>query len=264
MTINTDIFTRGIKPMKIHRFRGCPLPISGVMQRAVGFTLTELLASVLIIAALCMMLMPAVTTFRGAARSLVCKGNLRQIYLGIISYRGENKGMVMRAANATGSVNWGALVASQLDLPNPNTVVSNKKQLGIFRCPENQVQVRAMGFSGGATQCSYGANGFCWDGQVLDGQFLGSRAGQIRNSSELIAVMDSKGYSVSCWWDSGTGCTPTMVIGTNNMNYWHLGKANLIFEDGHAGSTALLRYIGSWNVGLGGYSNGRPWLAKSP
>ena len=62
------------------------------MRRTNGFTLIELLVVISIIALLIAMLMPAVKRARENARSVMCGSNLRQMGIGVESYKGDWRG----------------------------------------------------------------------------------------------------------------------------------------------------------------------------
>ena len=55
-----------------------------------AFTLIELLVVVAIIAVLVAMLLPALSAARERAKQTICAGNLRQVYLCLVQYAGDN------------------------------------------------------------------------------------------------------------------------------------------------------------------------------
>lgn len=61
-----------------------------VRGRRAGFTLVELLVVVAVIALLMGMLLPALSKSRGAARSVVCMSNQRQIGIGVATFRHDH------------------------------------------------------------------------------------------------------------------------------------------------------------------------------
>lgn len=63
-----------------------------------AFTLVELLVVISIIAMLLTILMPALTFARNQAKALVCRSNLKQLFISNIGYSLENKDSFVRAA----------------------------------------------------------------------------------------------------------------------------------------------------------------------
>ena len=62
-------------------------------QRRFGFTLVELMVTVVIITILMSLLLPAVMASRDAARGVECKSKLRQIGLAILNFSDHNNGV---------------------------------------------------------------------------------------------------------------------------------------------------------------------------
>ncbi len=69
-----------------------------------GFTLVELLVVIGIIALLISILMPALSRARSAGQSTVSLSNLRQIGLGLVMYKNENKGCYPRHSSPSSQV----------------------------------------------------------------------------------------------------------------------------------------------------------------
>ena len=82
------------------RFASGNLRESGLSGRAVrrGFTLIELLVVIAIISILAAILLPALSRARQKAVSVQCVNNLRQLYLAVTMYAGENNGHYVPAA----------------------------------------------------------------------------------------------------------------------------------------------------------------------
>lgn len=64
------------------------------MSTTRGFTLTELLVVIAVIAILAAMLMPAIGLVRASAQRAVCAGNVRQLAMGVIAYAEEEHGVL--------------------------------------------------------------------------------------------------------------------------------------------------------------------------
>jgi len=116
-----------------------------------GFTLTELLVVLGIIAALVAILLPALNKVRRQAYTLKCASNMRQIALSVLMYTTDNKGVLMPAeVSATGIPNdyqygwfWAAdlvhlgyIDAPPLVINATTSTVTPPNDLGVFQCPE--------------------------------------------------------------------------------------------------------------------------------
>jgi len=91
-----------------------------------GFTLTELLIVIAIIAVLAALLLPAIDIVRGMARRASCSSNLRQLAAGIIAYAGEHEGQMPRnglRSEIMSRGNWQNWIGYEV-FPNLNTNLS--------------------------------------------------------------------------------------------------------------------------------------------
>ena len=106
---------------------------------ASGFTLTELLVVVAIVAILAAVVVPTLVVARRRALRVPCAANLKSLYHGLMLYQNEHEGEWPRLYSAAGALTvytntlyqggvgvtgWGGLYAAEL-LPDP----------GVFWCP---------------------------------------------------------------------------------------------------------------------------------
>jgi prepilin-type N-terminal cleavage/methylation domain-containing protein len=136
------------------------------MIRKRAFTLIELLVVIAIIALLLAIIVPALRLAKEAARTLVCKSNLKQMSLAFSMYAQENKGMMFDLAY--GSDYWFRKISPMLgDMyfkDNPTRDKSGVMQIAI--CPSTTVSTgpqngtfdKTWSFENGVG--SYGIN--CW------------------------------------------------------------------------------------------------------
>jgi prepilin-type processing-associated H-X9-DG protein/prepilin-type N-terminal cleavage/methylation domain-containing protein len=77
---------------------------NGVPARRTGFTLVELLVVIGIIALLIGILLPSLSGARESARSVASLSNLRQVGIGLLAYRNENRGFYPRHSSPSSQV----------------------------------------------------------------------------------------------------------------------------------------------------------------
>ena len=79
---------------------------AGFRRKGKGFTLIELLVVISIIALLVSILLPALSVAREAARSAVCRSNLRQVGMIIHLYAADHNNRFVRSDEGSGGTFW--------------------------------------------------------------------------------------------------------------------------------------------------------------
>jgi prepilin-type N-terminal cleavage/methylation domain-containing protein/prepilin-type processing-associated H-X9-DG protein len=113
--MNTDLPDPNV-PSRTHRgilfgMRTCgrtpggPRYADWAAARRRGFTLTELLITIAIIAVLASLLLPAIGMVKSAAQSTRCQNNLRQLGLAVFGYANDQDGLVV-AGSLIGGTSW--------------------------------------------------------------------------------------------------------------------------------------------------------------
>ncbi len=107
-----------------------------------AFTLVELLVVIGIIAVLISVLLPALNRARGAARTIVCASNMRQIGQATFLYVNDNKGLLplgSLALNASGgNAVWDTLLSKYLGRESTDIYINNNPP-PTLKCPYDNV-----------------------------------------------------------------------------------------------------------------------------
>lgn len=238
-----------------------------------GFTLVELLVVISITTMLVALLLPTLAKARASARSATCASNLRQFSIFFGVYSNSARDWLPPVSYLSGSTNVSPFWFEEIMAVMGTTLASYQpdgtKELGIWRCTENTVAVRAASSKQGDPSISYAINGWGPGAVSPEYRFMGSSVNWFTQPSSLYAMWDGSNYRVEIWNNDGINSVPAGFVmgkGVRQTSYRHNLGVNMLFADGHAQIlTGPLQYRGP-GPGSGTfaamYANGRVWHCR--
>jgi len=221
------------------------------VARERAFTLVELLVVIGIIALLISILLPALNRAREQANATKCASNMRQLYMYLVMYTGENKNFLPGVPGQTNTIGstkypmaWWMLGTGMMDLSDgsmvqymPSTV---QARLDLFNCPDDVADgnTRLINSAGTVGQrnftYSFNANINFYNGG-FDDYYTGAphaiNMSQIHIPANKIFIVEEK-------WPNDSSCTmigpPPGTLSENDVPAdRHSGSGNQCFGDGH-------------------------------
>lgn len=209
-----------------------------------GFTLTELLVVMAIIAVLAALLLPVIQRVRELALGVKCSSGLRQIGMAAEVYSTDNDGVVV--PSYTGSSYWFSLLADYTE--ESDVIASSTKGRIIRGCPRylNSKFLAALVANGNApwntgysetfnlqglgTLITDASGRYPWGVTYFGGA---GYSNTLRNPRSRVTRAPLRPY----FWDNGHDATE--VLSWNNTAYSvanlqrHAGQGNVVYFDGH-------------------------------
>ncbi|MCX8496749.1 MAG: prepilin-type N-terminal cleavage/methylation domain-containing protein [Akkermansiaceae bacterium] len=219
---------------------------SGISHRSTGFTLTELLVVILIIAVLAALFMGISTTARRSADNVGCLNNLRGISNAMELYSQDHNG-ILPSGNSGPADAKPPLEMYRIVLPeyvygenatrNSKGTITPESGGSAFSCPAARRQ-----FGANTMTPTYGFNG--------DIEFQASGSDKIQNMkkinipnpSKTMIMMDganawfgrTTGEHFAYWYFvAGPGGSRRPTKSDKKNDFVHAGKVNVLFVDGH-------------------------------
>lgn len=214
------------------------------MQRK-GFTLIELLVVIAILAILAGMLLPALNSARGKAKTLNCISNLKQIGVGFEFYLTDNDRFYMKS-----SVTWAAVDGRSESFYSWTGPSWNTREWRGTLCPyiedykirRNCPAVLDYNANPSAVQPT-GCDRRTYGCFAMNPQLTQKKESNFKRQSETMLAMDYYGYSfVELGYSTNNFSTFTE---TKLANWFrHSGaSSNALYADGHAAGGFTMRNI---------------------
>ena len=192
-----------------------------------SFTLIEVLVVVAIIGILASLLLPVLGKARKKAQQAVCKSQLKQLYSAKYMFTDDNEGKLAASRGGAGHRQaWFWSVAPYLKIAREEgggkLRLSMSTSTGVLKCPSNEIDGR------------YGTQHY-WTGYAYPiyagvlsqgpGIYEQVQIGSISSPVDAMLLGERNSYYFN----------PSGRRWEFNFGYYHLGRYNRLFADGHVG-----------------------------
>ena len=201
------------------------------------FTLIELLVVIAIIAILAGMLLPALSKARNSVKSTVCKSNLKNISLGLVTYENDF-GVLPKSYSGTHPKWWFHYLGFNGYLPNVNVVNGSDS---IWNCPIALEKAESINSAEVPIRATYvrACNHNWWSGL---GTADWCRLASVVNPTEQILVLDgilTPGIISSGFAGQDCNAAYRYVNLPTFLPFIHSNQMNVLWADMHIGSLSL-------------------------
>ena len=208
-----------------------------MMKEKRFFTLIELMVVIAIITILFAILMPALSHAKAVAKSIICKGNIKQMSTALQLYSNDNCGVCAPTyhivARPSDDIGWLTLVAR-------SGYLKQSFLEGEGRCPTNPIKGATEGDVDGINYMRATCFGYDnWDGGGAPIIRKTVKMASIRFPSITPEVSDACYYDGTNNINDSHGCRwaydSFVSIRTQGILFpgWHLGQFNINFADTH-------------------------------
>lgn len=212
-----------------------------------GFTLTELLVVIALVALLVAVVSPVFTVARRAGRDAACLSNLHHQGVALLQYMDDYQDFpfITFVWSCPGPCDDDAYEAAQRANPNayPNAFAAYLKNPDVFRCPNDIggtfVQDQVKGRERGLNDFERWGTSYRPDGELF---WFGIAPSAVKDPTKIFWAADSEGQWGTAYWLPADWSVVDNTGYDNHMPRW---VNNAVFLDGHAKPARFLPEI--WN-----------------